>query len=209
MNDKYNNFTELYQDYGDIIDAEFEKRHLFRLTQMKESLENREKWISSYISGYNPSSKNDKYIWEIEVLDDIYQAVTKEIYLKINEDSLVDEEIKYLKNKVIDTFMGKEMEYRGKPEYQRLSLKANQLADIFENAMKAAYYDSKRANFKIFDNKFTEDFNKELNTRKYDLIHKNRRKESQAVGALLNAIRNMSEEETEKFVKEYIKNEKE
>lgn len=207
MDNKYNNFTELYQDYKDIIDAEFEKRHLFRLTQMKESLENREKWVASYISGYNPSSKNDKYIWEIEVLDDIYQAVTKEIYLKINEDSLVDEEIKYLKNKVIDTFMGKEREYRGKPEYQRLRQKANQLSDIFENAMKAAYYDSKRANFKIFDNKFTEDFNKELNTRKYDLIHQNRRKESQAVGALLNAIRNMSEEETEKFVKEYLENE--
>lgn len=204
MDNKYNNFTELYQDYGDIIDAEFEKRHLFRLTQMKESLENREEWVSSYISGYNSSAQNYKYIWELEVLDDIYQAVMKEIYLKINEDSLVDKEINYLKNKVIDTFMGKEMEYYGKPDCQRLRQKASQLADIFENAIKAAYYDSKRANFKIFDDKFTEDFNKELDTRKYVLMHQNRRKESQATGALLNAIRNMSEEEVEKFVKEYL-----
>lgn len=208
MDNKYNNFTELYQDYSDIIDAEFEKRHLFRLAQMKESLENREKWLSSYISNYNSSATNDRYIWEIDVLDDIYQAVMKEIYLKISNDSLVDKEINDLKNKVIDTFMGKEMECRGKPDYQRLRQKASQLADIFEDAMRAAYYDSKRANFKIFDNKFTEDFNKELNTRKYDLIHQNRRKESQAVGALLNAIRNMSEEETEKFVKEYLENER-
>lgn len=138
MDKKYNNFTELYQDYGDMIDSEFEKRHLFRLTQMKESLENREKWISSHISSYNPSSQNERYVWEIEVLDDVYQAVMKEIHLKINEDSIVDNEIKYLKNKVIDTFMGKETEYRGRPEYRRLMEKASQLADIFENAMKAA-----------------------------------------------------------------------
>lgn len=208
MNNKYNNFTELYQDYADMIDSEFEKRHLFRLTQMKESLENREKWVSSHISSYNTSSQNERYVWEIEVLDDVYQAVMKEIYLKINEDSIVDNEIKYLKNKVIDTFMGKETEYRGKPDYRRLMEKASQLADIFEDAMKAAYYDSKRANFVIFDNKFTEDFNKELETRKYELIHKNKRKEGREVGVFLNAIRNMNREEIEKFTKEYIENKK-
>ena len=43
MSKKYNNFEELYKDYKDIIDTEFALRHRHRLSQLKESSENREK----------------------------------------------------------------------------------------------------------------------------------------------------------------------
>lgn len=201
---KYNNFTELYQDYGDIIDAEFEKRHLFRLNQIIDSIGNRQKWVAAHITGFQPGFENDKLTWKLDILDEVYQAVMKEVHLKIHTNSLVDREIEKFKNRIVDLFVTNEL--RGTENYHKHLLKAKNVADIFEYSMKAAYYNGQRANSKINDDEFTKEFSENLNRRLEILKNKSYMEENMAFTKFLEAISKLPYEEVEKFVNEYNKN---
>ena len=62
VNKKYNTFEELYKDYKDIIDTEFALRHRHRLSQLKESIENHEKWMEAHIM--QDDGRNNQYYYK-------------------------------------------------------------------------------------------------------------------------------------------------
>lgn len=138
----YNNFTELYAEYKDMIDVEFKIRHHFRLTQLKDSLENRLKWEHSYIGMFNNPIENSVARSAINVLDDIYSAVMKEIEMPIPMDLSVDEEIQNYKNKIIEVLYADANEQRGTKNYEKKLKRAGIIADLFESGIRCAYYDS-------------------------------------------------------------------
>lgn len=173
-NKKYQSFSELYKDYGDIIDAEFEQRHLFRLKELLTSVENRQKWASKQISGFNNGQVNNYWREKIELYDEVYQTIMKELHLRLPSGEyagMIDNKIKQLKNKIVNTiFSGGSLDrYRGTPYYNTILFKAGKIADMFENCMKAAFYDSKRHNFDIIDDEITKKFIESMNKRKIDL----------------------------------------
>lgn len=96
MNKKYNTFEELYDDYKDIIDTEFALRHRYRLSQMKESIENNEKWMQDHIM-QDDGRNNQYYYKKAELLEEVYEVVDKELNMPIC-NSMLDYEIKKVQN---------------------------------------------------------------------------------------------------------------
>ena len=145
INKKYNTFEELYKDYKDIIDTEFALRHRHRLCQLKESIENREKWMEAHIM-QDDGRNNQYYYKKAELLEEVYEVVDKELNLPICNSTL-DYEIKKVKNKIVDElFTGRMNEYRGKGEYEHAFRRAGMLADIIEYAMKGIAYSKEAYN---------------------------------------------------------------
>lgn len=143
---KYKTFRELYDDYKDIIDTEFAKRHKFRLTQLKESIENREKWMKAHIM-MSDGNKNQYFYDKAELLEEVYDIVDKELNLSLPYDSFIDQEIEKTKNKIVDElFMADIDKYRGKNDYYSVMKKASKLADIIEYTIKSFVYDKKAYN---------------------------------------------------------------
>ena len=137
---KYETFEGLYKDYKDIIDAEFAQRHIHRLTQLRDSIENREKWMEAHIMN-SDGSKNQYFYAKAELLEEVYDIVDKELNLSIPYNSMIDHEIMKVKNKIADhLFTGKREEYRSGQEWNNAMRRASILADIIESAIKGFVY---------------------------------------------------------------------
>lgn len=133
---KYGTFEELYKDYKNLIDTEFAQRHIHRMKQLRDCIENREKWMKAHIK--QDSTRNNQYYYDkAELLEEVYDVVEKELGMTLPYDSFTDRKIKEVKNKIVDElFTGRLNEYRGREDYERNAKRAGWLADVIEFAIK-------------------------------------------------------------------------
>ena len=137
---KYETFEDIYKDYKDIIDTEFAHRHIHRLTQIRDSIENREMWMKAHIM-QSDGSKNQYFYKKAELLEEVYDIVDKELNLSIPYNSMIDEKIREVKNKIVDNlFTGRMSDYRSGQEWNKAMRRAGMLADIIEYAIKGFLY---------------------------------------------------------------------
>lgn len=133
---KYGTFEELYKDYKSLIDTEFAQRHIHRMKQLRDCIENREKWMKAHIM--QDDARNDQYYYnKAELLEEVYDVVEKELDMPLPYDSFTDRKIKEVKNKIVDElFTGRLDEYRGREDYEKNAKRAGWLADVIEFAIK-------------------------------------------------------------------------
>lgn len=201
----YKDFSSLYKDYKEIIDAEFEKRHLFRLNELLTSIKNRQQYASRQISGLNFSSQNQYLYDKIDLYDEVYQCVIKELTLRIptgDTESMIDSNIKKLKNDLVDIiFSGGDLErYRGTQFYNFVRIKASLLADLFEKSMKEAYYSSNYHSFEMVDGDFRKRVEEALNERRDKLKTEHYHDHIKGLVNVLREFSKLDDKEQEKIL---------
>ena len=162
---RYGSFKELYDDYQFLIDAEFERRHLMRLEEIDTKIKNEKERLIYQNNVLTNRSEIDKNHWMLDFLEWIRDYVYKEVYLRLplpEEGSLVDHEIKTIKNRIVDTLLDMK-EYRGKKEWPIMFKKAAIIADCFEDCMRNLYFDSKRSTFPYINDKYNQEALEKLN----------------------------------------------
>lgn len=156
---RYSSFKELYDDYQFLIDAEFERRHLMRLEEIDTKIKNEKERLVYQNMLLTNRSAIDKNLWKLDFLEWVCDYIYKEVYLKLplpEEGSLVDHEIKTIKNRIVDTLLDVKA-YRGKKEWATILRKAGIVADCFEDCMRNLYFDSKRSTFPYINDKYDQE----------------------------------------------------
>ena len=156
---RYSSFKELYDDYQFLIDAEFERRHLMRLEEIDTKIKNEKERLIYQNNVLTNRSAIDKNRWRLDFLEWVRDYIYKEVYLKLplsEEGSLVDHEIKTIKNRIVETLLDVNT-YRGTKEWSTMLRKAGIVADCFEDCMRNLYFDSKRATFPYIEDKYSQE----------------------------------------------------
>lgn len=163
--EKYNNFADLYKDYKELIDSEYALRNEQLLDYLLDNVKKEEIKTSSHISGFNSHLDNQYWREEVNRWKEIRKKVETLIHSyprhRLDCDHITEITQKF-KNRIIDTIYTIEAERHRPSERLKYYKRASVIADIFENAINAAYLKSGCYTIENIDKVYTEELCKRI-----------------------------------------------
>lgn len=197
----YDNFEELYNDYGTMIDIEFNKRLEKYLDYISKRFYEIEEETASHISGFHSAISNQICYDQLEVYEKAHQKVLNILNEgKSESDMSVNDEIRKLKNKIVDNLYVNSKELFANKDRLHILKQAGILADTIEHAVKSAYYQSKKYSLKNIDSEIDKSIEKSLHDHIKRLRHTNYHKDVNMICKLMDMANNTSGEIHDKCV---------
>lgn len=140
---KYTNFNQLYHDNKELVDKEFELRHIALLESLLEQMVKTKTITIRCMRGAQNRRELDEtthYAETIHALDiGLRQAMRK--VRTTNQFSIIQQRISEIKNQIVDK-MYTEPELLRRPSSERVLVekRAGRLADLVEHAMRSLVY---------------------------------------------------------------------